>query len=87
MLNQTQTQTSKTPIQDNQLSQIKNLMNFVKNSSNPQEALQSLAMQNQQVRNVIDFVNKNGGDPKTAFYNLAQQKGVNPDDILKMLSL
>lgn len=53
------------------------------NPLNPQAIIQNMLNQNPQVMNLI---NQYGGDPKTAFYELARQKGINPDDILRMLS-
>lgn len=44
-----------------------------------------MAQQNPQLKQVMDYVNANGGDAKQAFYKLAQEKGVNPDDILAQL--
>ena len=67
------------------LNQIKQYMNLFKNASNPQALLQNMIQSNPQVKSIIDYVNQNGGDPKTAFYKLAEQKGVNPDQILNML--
>ena len=61
------------------LNQIKQYMNLFKNASNPQALLQNMIQSNPQVKSIIDYVNQNGGDPKTAFYKLAEQKGVNPD--------
>ena len=40
---------------------------------------------NPQMKQVMDFVRASGNNPKQAFYALAQQKGVNPDDILNQL--
>lgn len=57
---------------------------MVKNSRNPQAMLQQLINQNPQVQNVMKYVNDNGGDPKAAFYKLAQEKGVDPNEVLKM---
>lgn len=33
---------------------------------------------------VMELIKQNGGDAKAAFYNLAKEKGVNPEDILNM---
>ena len=52
---------------------------------NPQGVLSQLMQNNPQMRNVMDYIRQNGNDPKKAFYQMAQQKGVNPDDILSML--
>lgn len=61
------------------------MMNFVRYSQNPRMALESMIQSNPQIQNVMDIVRQNGGDAKTAFYNLAKQKGVDPNDILNML--
>jgi len=47
--------------------------------------LNQMMGQNPQIKQVMDYVNANGGDPKAAFYKMAQEKGVNPDDILSQL--
>lgn len=41
---------------------------------------------NPQMKQVMDYINQNGGDPKTAFYKLAQEKGVDPEEILKQVN-
>lgn len=64
---------------------VKALFEKVKNAGNPQMMLQQMMGQNPQIKNVMDYVNQNGGDPKAAFYKMAQEKGVNPDDILNQL--
>ena len=62
------------------------MMGLLKNSSNPTAMLQSMAADNPQMKYVMDYVNANGGDPKAAFYKMAQEKGVNPDSIISMLN-
>jgi hypothetical protein len=47
--------------------------------------MQQLIGQNPQMQQVMQIINQNGGDPKAAFYNLAKQKGIDPDEILSML--
>ena len=59
-----------------------NMVSMLRNSPNPQTLLNNLLMQNPQVTGLI---NQYGGDPKTAFYALAQQKGIDPNTILNML--
>lgn len=55
---------------------------MIKNSPNPQVLLNNLLAQNPKVSGLI---NQYGGDARTAFYALAQQKGVDPNSILDML--
>lgn len=64
------------------MSGIQNMINAIKAAKNPQAMIQNMAANNPQVQQLLQ---QSGGDPKAAFYNLARQKGVNPDDVLKML--
>ena len=61
------------------------MMNMLKSANNPKMMLQQMMQNNPQMKMVMDYVNQNGGDPEKAFYQMAQEKGVNPDDVLKML--
>ena len=61
------------------------MMQMVKAARNPQAMIQVMAQQNPKMQQVMQFVQQNGGDAKTAFYKLAEQQGVNPDDVLNML--
>ena len=72
------------PINSN-LNQIKQLMNTVRFARNPQAVLQNLLQNNPQMQQVQGLINQYGGDPKTAFYKMAEEKGVNPEQILSML--
>ena len=67
------------------LQPIKNMMNMLRSAGNPQMMLQQMTAQNPQMQQVMNYVNENGGNAKQAFYKLAQEKGVNPDEILNML--
>ena len=69
----------------NNLNQVKNMLNMVRSSGNPQAMLNNMLAQNPQMQNVINYINQNGGNPQQAFYKMAQERGVNPDDILNML--
>lgn len=42
-------------------------------------------MQGPQYQQAMSLIQKAGGDPRAAFYALARQKGVDPDQILSML--
>lgn len=67
------------------LQPIKNMMNMLRGAGNPSMMLQQMMSQNPQMKQVMNYVNENGGNAKQAFYKLAEQKGVNPDEILNML--
>lgn len=70
---------------NNNLSQIKSMLNMVRSAGNPQAMFQSMIQNNPQMRQVMDLINQSGGDPKAAFYKLAQEKGIDPQQILDML--
>lgn len=80
MLTRQQTQS---PKGDNSVT---DMISQVKNSSDPNSALYALAAKNQNVRTALEYVQQNGGSAKAAFYNLANSKGVNPNDILSVLN-
>jgi len=61
------------------------MINQVKNAPNPKVAMEQLLMNNSNFQGVMNYINQNGGDAKTAFYNLAAQKGIDPNSILKQL--
>ena len=69
------------------ISRVKQIMQTVKSAGNPQMMLNQMVGQNPQFKQVMDYVNANGGDPKAAFYKMAQERGVNPDDILSQLRM
>lgn len=48
--------------------------------NNPQALLQSMP----QYKEAVEYVNANGGDPKTAFYKYAEENGIDADVILNM---
>ena len=60
---------------------IKELYNKFINSANPNYIIQKILTQNPEVNTLLQQAN---GDPRQAFYSLAQQRGINPNDILGM---
>lgn len=44
-----------------------------------------LLMNNPQMRQIMEYVQANGGDAKAAFYKKAEEMGVDPDTILSQL--
>ena len=67
------------------LAPVKNMINMLRSSGNPQMMLNQMAAQNPQMKQVMDYINQNGGDPQRAFYKMAQERGVDPNEILKQL--
>ena len=66
------------------LNNAKKVMDLVRASRDPNLMLQEMAKTNSNVREVVDLVNR-AGDPKSAFYQLAAAKGVDPEAILSLI--
>ena len=64
---------------------IKQMMGMVRAAKDPQQAINMLAMNNPQVKQVMDIVEQYGGDSMKAFKDMAKQCGVDPEEILGML--
>lgn len=56
-----------------------------KSASNPQAFVQSMMANNPKTSEIMGIINANGGDPKAAFYAVAKQKGIDPDQFLNSL--
>ena len=67
------------------LQPVRQMMNAVRSAQNPQAALNQLIMNNPQMKQVMDIVQKHGGDPMKAFREEAAAAGINPDEIMGML--
>ena len=65
--------------------QIKQMMQAFRSAGNQQAMLNQLIQTNPQMKQVMDFVKASGKDPKAAFYRLAEQRGINPQDIIDQL--
>ena len=66
------------------LNNAKKIIDLVKASRNPNLMLQEMAKTNANVREALDLVSKTG-DAKSAFYQMASAKGVDPEAILSMI--
>ena len=67
------------------LQPVRQMMTAVRTAQNPQLALNQLIMNNPQMKQVMDIVQKHGGDPMAAFRAEAEAAGMNPDEIIGML--
>lgn len=76
---------SNSNIQQQQSSSLFDMYNQVRHSQNPEQMMQMLFANNPQYNNVMSYIQQNGGDAKSAFYNMAAQMGVNPETILSKL--
>ena len=77
---------NQTPINNLQLNNIRNTINVLKNANNPVALMQNAFMQNNpQIKQAVDYVQAHGGNPKDAFYALAQERGIDPNTITSMM--
>ena len=61
------------------------MMQMFKASSNPQAFIQSMMANNPKAAEVTNLIGKHNGDAKAAFYDLAKQQGIDPEEFLKSL--
>ena len=54
----------------------------IQNASNPNALMNKLIQSNPRLKAAYNMVQQNGGNAKTLFYQLAQQKGIDPNSIL-----
>lgn len=81
-------QTQSQPIQNTQQSNMMTLMAQmmqIRNSPNPDVAMQNLINSSPQLQGIMQYINQNGGDAKSAFYNMAAQQGVDPNPIINQV--
>ena len=68
-----------------QINQFRNIMQMAK--GNPNAVLESMMQRNPAYSQVMNLVKQNNNDPKAAFYALARQKGLDPDQLVKDLGI
>lgn len=62
---------------------IKQLMNIVQSSNNPISAIQAMMASNPIYKELFPMIQKNHGDYKRTFYDLAEKRGINAEQFLK----
>ena len=65
--------------------QIRQMIGMLRSSGNPQAMLMQMMQNNPNVKQAMEIVQQYGGDAEKAFYALAKQKGINPQEILDLL--
>ena len=64
---------------------VRQMMGMLNSSQNPQAMMNQIMANNPNLKQVMDFINQSGGDPKKAFYALAEQKGIDPQEIFDLM--
>ena len=65
--------------------QIRQMIGMLKSSGNPQAMLMQMMQNNPNMKQVMEILQQYGGDAEKALYALAEQKGINPQEILDLL--
>lgn len=65
---------------------IMNMFKSVRNAKNPGALFMSMAQNNSQLGQVLSYINQNGGNAKQLFYDMAKQKGKDPNVIINQLN-
>lgn len=73
------------PMQAQQISQIKNTMNLMRSARNPQAIMMQMVQNNPMYAQAMNIAQQFKGDPKEAFYKKAQEMGVDPDEVMSYL--
>ena len=69
----------------NPILRAKQVVNQLKACQNPKLMLEEMAKSDPQIAGVMQLINASGGNPQQAFYALAKQKGIDPNQVLSML--
>lgn len=59
---------------------------MIQASTNPMATIQGLMANNPQFRDLLPLIEKNNGDYRKTFYDLASQKGIDPNEILNLMN-
>lgn len=62
-----------------------NLLKQFLSSSNPQEFIQNMVMNNPKMQNVMQLFQNSNMSPKQFFYQYAKTKGVDPDQFINSI--
>ena len=63
----------------------KSIFSMLNGSSNPYQLLINMAAKNPMIKNIMDSADKSGKSYQDMFYELAKQKGVDPNSIINQL--
>lgn len=71
----------------NDISNIRNMVNFMRNANNPKALIeQAFLSRNPQLQQAVNYIRSNGGNPKTAFYKLAEERGIDPKTVENLIN-
>lgn len=62
---------------------VNDVFSAIRSASDPQSFLTSMISKNPRYAEAMDMAKRYGSDPKEAFYNIAREKGVDPEAYLQ----
>ena len=65
--------------------QVRQMISLVRGAGNPQAMLAQVMQNSPQMKQVMEIVQQYGGDADKAFRAVAEQNGINPEEILRMI--
>ena len=63
----------------------KSILGMLNGSANPYQLLVNIAAKNPMIKNIMDSADKSGKSYQDMFYELAKQRGIDPDNIINQL--
>ena len=69
------------------LSNIKRRVEALRSLGDPNKALEQLMQNSPQMKQAIDYVNSNGGNPKEVCHKLFKDNGLDPNELEKALKI
>ena len=64
---------------------VKSIFSMLNGSSNPYQLLINIAAKNPMIKNIMDSADKSGKSYQDMFYELAKQRGIDPNNIINQL--
>lgn len=64
---------------------LQQMINMVSHSNNPMQLMQTMAQSNPQLQSILNLIQTSQKSPKDLFFEMARQRGVDPQQILQML--
>ena len=65
--------------------QVKQMISLVRSAGNPQLMMNQIMQSSPAMKQVMDIVNRYGGDANKAFYEMAKENGIDPQEIINLL--
>lgn len=72
------------PMNANRIGEMKSMYQAFRNTNNPIALFQQLASRNPKLQPILNQL-KHGANPQQLFNQVCQQRGINPQELMKML--